>query len=131
MKAVDTNVLVRLLTRDDPRQAKRALEFIEHAEKSGQSVLVSNPVLMELCWVLRSAYEYSRDEVIGTIEQLAMAPVFAFESREILEQLVTVARSSSIDIPDLIIALTAKQHDCETTLTFDKRAAKSTLFELI
>lgn len=131
MKALDTNVLVRLLTKDDPRQAKRALDFIERLESAGEAVFISNPVLMELSWVLASAYSYPRESIIAAIEQLSASPTFEFESRELVSDLVAATKSNSLEIADLIIALTARHHRCETTLTFDKRAARSNLFELI
>lgn len=131
MKALDTNVLVRLLTKDDLRQAKRALDMIEAVEAAGEAVFISNPVLMEMSWVLRSAYGYPREAIIAAIEQLSASPTFEFESRELVSDLVAAAKSSSLDIADLIIALTARHHRCETTLTFDKRATRSELFKLI
>lgn len=58
MKAVDTNVLVRLLTRDDPAQAA-----IAAAEMKAGPIYVSATVLMETEWVLRFAYKFDRDQV--------------------------------------------------------------------
>ena len=60
MKAVDTNVLVRYLVQDDPRQGKRAADFIEAAGTGGEQILIGNIVLCEMVWVLESAYGYSR-----------------------------------------------------------------------
>jgi predicted nucleic-acid-binding protein len=131
MKAIDTNVLVRLLTRDDPRQARRAADLIDSQGKAGQKVFVSNPVLLELCWVLAAAYGYSRESIISAIERLNMTPVISFERKQMFEELIVTARSTKHDLPDLIVALCAKHNGCISTLTFDKRAARSKLFELI
>ena len=58
MKAVDTNVLVRLLTGDDPDQARLAA-----AEMREGPIFVSTTVLMETEWVLRYAYKFNREQV--------------------------------------------------------------------
>ena len=51
MLAIDTNIIVRLLTNDDPDQAAKAKSLIEGAE-----VFVATTVLLETEWVLRGAY---------------------------------------------------------------------------
>ena len=58
MKAIDTNVLVRLLTRDDPRQAAIAADEMREGP-----VFVSATVLLETEWVLRHAYGYERGPI--------------------------------------------------------------------
>ena len=60
MRAVDTNVLVRLLVRDDPDQVARAEAFVEHG------AWVSLPVLVETVWVMQSVYGLNRRR-IGTV----------------------------------------------------------------
>lgn len=64
--AVDTNVLVRFLTWDDPEQAAEAARVIEEAE----TVFISTVVLCELVWVLRRAYRYNATEIAATLQTL-------------------------------------------------------------
>lgn len=64
MRAVDTNILVRLLTRDDPKQVAAAEAFVE------QGAWVSLPVLTETSWVLSAAYGRSPSEIAAAIERL-------------------------------------------------------------
>ena len=58
MRAVDTNVVVRYLTGDDPGQAARAKAAIDAGD-----VFVSTTVLLESAWVLRSVYGFAEEEV--------------------------------------------------------------------
>ena len=58
MKAIDTNVLVRLLTQDDPKQAQAAAD-----EMRSGPIFISATVLMETEWVLRFAYQYDPEQV--------------------------------------------------------------------
>jgi predicted nucleic-acid-binding protein len=69
MIAVDTNVLVRFLTRDDAPQADRAVRCMRHAE-----VLVLDTVLLETVWVLTSAYSFSRSEISVALRRLLGLP---------------------------------------------------------
>lgn len=64
--AVDTNVLVRFLTWDNPEQAAEAARVIEEAE----TVFISTVVLCELVWVLRRAYRYKATEIVETLQTL-------------------------------------------------------------
>jgi predicted nucleic-acid-binding protein len=67
--AVDTNVLVRLLTGDDAAQADRAARCIRDAE-----VLVLETVVLETVWVLTSAYSFSRSEISAALRRLLGLP---------------------------------------------------------
>lgn len=64
MRAADTNVLVRLLARDDPEQVASAEAFV------AQGVWASHLVLVEAVWVLRSMYGFGPPEIIATVERL-------------------------------------------------------------
>ncbi|MFN0061953.1 MAG: PIN domain-containing protein [Myxococcaceae bacterium] len=64
MRAVDTNVLVRLLTRDDPKQAAVADDFVENG------AWVSHLVLAEACWVLEAVYKLDRVRLATAVHML-------------------------------------------------------------
>jgi predicted nucleic-acid-binding protein len=131
VKALDTNVLVRFLVCDDELQATRVKRLLEEAEKKGEQVLVTIPVLLETLWVLESSYDCSRTAILDALEQLTLTPVFRFEERERINRMIRFGREESLALADLLIGLTALEAGCEATLTFDKQAAKSDLFELL
>lgn len=62
VRAIDTNVLVRFLTKDDPKQYVKARALIE-----GGDIFVATTVLLEAEWVLRSGYEYARIDIISAL----------------------------------------------------------------
>jgi predicted nucleic-acid-binding protein len=64
MHAIDTNVLVRLLVRDDPRQLDAAENFI------AKGAWVSHVVLVETLWVLDAVYERSAEQMVTAVERL-------------------------------------------------------------
>jgi predicted nucleic-acid-binding protein len=76
MIAVDTNVLVRLVVKDDPDQFALAERLVREAAESGEPCLVSDPVLCELEWVLESSYGASRSDVLAAMQNLLARGAF-------------------------------------------------------
>ena len=134
MKALDTNVIVRLLVRDDERQAQRARRLLVHAEESDQTLLVTDVVVLELLWVLQSAYSLPRAEALDALELLADLPVITLQSHDVVRQLVQSGRSGRFgraDLADLFIGLAGRQSGCESTLTFDRKLSRTELFSCV
>ncbi len=72
MTAVDTNILVRIVVNDDPAQSARAAEFLRQQDR----VFLAKTVLLEVEWVLRSAYRLGRREILAILRGiLAMGSV--------------------------------------------------------
>jgi len=103
MLALDTNVLVRFLVRDDARQFDRARRLIEREANGGEPVLVSLLVLMETEWVLRSRYGLGKDDIAQTISGLLDAKDLSFEDESSVEQALYSWRDSTADFADCLI----------------------------
>jgi predicted nucleic-acid-binding protein len=131
MKALDTNILVRFLVRDDTIQAEKVRILFEEAEKAGNVFFISIPVVLELIWVLDAVYNCSRPAILTAIEQLNMLPFLRFESSDRIHRLISTGRSSNTDLPDIMIGLSALDHQCSATITFDRKTATSSLFDLL
>ena len=131
MIAVDTNIIVRFLVRDDEVQAEAAYRRLKRAETDRESLFVSLVVLLETTWVLGSAYGKSRREVLDCIGDMRRMPVFEFEKDAVVERLLVVGRSCKADLADILIALSAEANGCEAGITFGKGAAKLPFFELL
>ena len=131
MKALDTNILVRLLVNDDASQGAKAHALLLEAEQAQASFMVTTPVVLELIWVFSAVYEIGRKEIIDALENLLLLTVLEFEDYDRVRKLCTLAKSDTLDLADMLIGLSANDLDCKTTVTFDKRAAKSDLFELL
>ncbi len=129
MKGVDTNVLVRFLVRDDERQAMKVYQLFKTAEVEKTRLFVPLLVVLELIWVLASAYEVSRADILDSLRDLLGMPIFKFEHPSALQQFVFTAQGNTYELSDLLIAHAAKINGCETTLTFDKKVSRFELFE--
>ena len=113
MRAVDTNVVVRYLTGDDPGQAARARAVIDAG-----NVFVSTTVLLESEWVLRSVYGLSRTEVAAALRAFAGLPGLSVESPAVLSEALDHAERG-MDFADALHLGAAAR--CEALLTFDLR----------
>jgi len=128
VRALDTNVIVRLLVADDAGQAGRVRQVLEAAEASGDSYQVPDLVVLELLWGLSSVYEFTREEALRAIQLLVELPVLEFEDHDRMRQLIDAGRKTDADLPDLFIGLAARARGCECTLTFDRRLHGIELF---
>lgn len=129
MKALDTNILVRFLIQDDKQQAQTVETLLNQAENNKQSFYVTLLVVLELIWVMEAVYEVTREDILLSINELLSMPVLNFEKQKVVRQFISVAQTSRFDLSDLLIALSALQEGCDTTYTFDKKAAKFKFFE--
>lgn len=116
MLAVDTNVVVRLLTNDDPAQAKRAAALFRQSE-----VFLPKSVILETEWVLRFSYELDRDAILrGLRGILGIASVSAEDPAEVAAALSWY--ESGIDFADALhLAASAAT---EGFATFDRKLAR-------
>ena len=129
MKALDTNVIVRLLINDDKVQGRRAKAVLEKAEEESERYFLSLLVILETIWVLSAVYKLNRSEVLDALELLTQMPVLELENDGTVQELLRMGRSGNADLPDLLIGLSAKARGCETTLTFEKGLETTALFE--
>ncbi|MCK4506579.1 MAG: type II toxin-antitoxin system VapC family toxin [Candidatus Aegiribacteria sp.] len=131
MKAVDTNVLIRFLVRDDEHQAKLVYERFRAAEAAREVLFIPLLVVLETIWVLESAYETKREEIVDSLSDLMQMPIFEFEALSAVQGMVISAQKTSTDLSDLLIGHSARFSGCDVILTFDKRASGNELFELL
>ena len=124
MRGLDTNVLVRFVTRDDPAQAERVLAFVEDAERRGEPLHVAVPVLCELAWVLQGRlYGYDRPSIVAVLQRLLETRVFVVQDREVVRQALDDFRNGSADFPDYLIGRQNREAGCLDTVTLDNRLA--------
>jgi predicted nucleic-acid-binding protein len=118
MRAVDTNVLVRLLTGDDVAQLAKAEAFV------ASGAWVSHVVLCETVWVLEAVYERSRTQLISAVEMLLAHATLVLESRTCVEQaLQDMASASKVDFSDALILAIARHAGHVPLGTFDRHLA--------
>jgi predicted nucleic-acid-binding protein len=124
MIGLDTNILVRLLTADDPIQTQQAAVFLRDRCSTEDPGFVNCVVIVELVWALQSIYGYSRANVLLAMETLLANGSLAFESREQVHSAVLAYKTTNCDLVDALIGHVNLARGCEATATFDRRAAR-------
>lgn len=131
MNALDTNILVRLVTDDDADMRESAVRLIEDTHTKKDVLLVPTVVVLELVWVLSARYGFSRTDILNALDRLSCVKGLRFDSDTRLHELIEIGRASTTDIPDILIGLCSRDSGCNFTWTFDKKAARSDLFTLL
>ena len=131
MRAVDTNVLIRHLTQDDPVQSAKATEILERRLTLKNPGFVSVVAMVETVWVLDRAYGLTAQEIATAVERLLQVEVLALENeQEVLTAMVALKQGRG-SFADALIAELGARVGCTRTLTFDHKAVRHPAFELI
>jgi predicted nucleic-acid-binding protein len=130
MTGLDTNVLVRYIMQDDPRQSPRATRLIESldADRPGFVSLVS---IVELYWVLTSCYELTHDQVRQALDALLRTKQIIVDRADQVLRALRAFENGKADFADCLIERTAAAAGCKETMTFDADAARHAGMALI
>lgn len=131
MIGLDTNVLVRLVVNDDPKQVAAATRFIAQNCSPDDPAFINNSVLCELVWTLERAYGFARAEIAKAMAAILGNGIFAVESAQRVTSALARYSRQSADFADLLIGGTNLERGCRFTVTFDRKAAKLDGFRLL
>jgi predicted nucleic-acid-binding protein len=124
MIGLDTNVLVRYLTQDDPVQSAKATEWIERRLMPENPGFISVVAMAEMAWVLERTYDLGDLAIATAIERLLQAEVLIVESeQQVFAAMIALKRGHGSFADALIGALGAKA-GCSNTLSFDQKALR-------
>jgi predicted nucleic-acid-binding protein len=126
MRSVDTNVLVRLITRDDRRQTEAAERFV------AGGAWVPHIVLAETLWVLESVYDRTRNQLATLVEMLLAHQQLVIQDPETIAAALDLFRSRPrVDFSDCLILETSRKAGHLKLATFDRDLSKCDGSELI
>lgn len=131
MMGLGTNVLVRYLTEDDPRQARVAAQAIERSADRGEKLLIQPLVLCELAWVLEGAYGFSKGEILQTLDAILRTAQFEIAEKDTVWLALSDCARGKGDFADHYIGRANERDGAESTLTFDKSLKQSKRFKLL
>ncbi|MXX73386.1 MAG: type II toxin-antitoxin system VapC family toxin [Gemmatimonadetes bacterium] len=130
MIALDTNVLVRYLVRDDEQQAESARALLESLtqERPGYAC---REVVVELVWVLERAYGVSRERIATILQELVATQSLVIEASEDVARAGFRYRTGGPGFSDLMILAAADRSGARPLNTFDRKAARTEGVELL
>lgn len=130
MIGLDTNVLVRYIMQDDPKQSPKATALIESLTPDGPGFITLVSVV-ELYWVLTSCYDLSGHQVKQALEVLLRTKQIIVDRADQVLRALRVFDDGKADFADCLIERIAVSAGCEQTMTFDVGAVKHAGMTLI
>ncbi|MDA8099638.1 MAG: type II toxin-antitoxin system VapC family toxin [Nitrospiraceae bacterium] len=121
---IDTNLLVRFLTGDDPVKAADVKRLLLKAEEGSVRLLIPAVVIAELVWVLQSFYKLDRGEIVPLLNAIVHTRGVEVGDRAIVSEAVSLYRDSTIDFIDAWIVAYARQAGVRFVYTFDRKHFK-------
>jgi predicted nucleic-acid-binding protein len=118
--ALDTNVLVRFLVDDDPKQAAAAAALINRVIADGDTLFVSDVVVCETVWVMSVSYDIGRREIAAVLRNLLRARHVTFRAADQLIRALEAYEAGKGDFADYLIREHARAADCDSVATFDR-----------
>lgn len=129
MIGLDSNILVRYLTQDDPAQSATATQVIERGLNIANPGFVSVVTMAEVVWVLDRAYSFTDSEIAAAIEGMLQIEVLVIENeKEVFAAMVALKQGKGA-FADALIAELGARAGCSHTLTFDKKALRLPAFK--
>lgn len=124
MMGLDSNILVRYLTQDDPIQSPKATEVMERRLTEDNPGFVSIVAMVETVWVLDRAYDLATNEIAAAVERMLQTSVLVVENeQQVFTAMIALKEGRGSFADALIVALGARV-GCSRTLTFDQKALR-------
>jgi predicted nucleic-acid-binding protein len=130
MIGLDTNILIRYLTQDDPVQSAKATQILERRLTPKNPGFVSVVAMVEVVWVLARAYGLTAPEIAASLERLLQVEVLAIENEQEVFTAMVALKQGRGSFADALIAELGARAGCARTLTFDQKAVRLPGFEL-
>lgn len=130
MIGLDTNVLVRYIAQDDPKQSAKATKLIESltTDAPGYVGVVS---VVELVWVLTGCYASTKNEICDVLETLLRTREIVVAQSDTVWKAIRLFKGGKADFADCLIERSATEAGCSHTATFDRNAAMDCGMHLI
>lgn len=120
---LDANVVIRLLTDDDPEQRRAALKF---GAGLGKDYLAFLPLvcLLELDWALRSRLGFDRADVVKAVKMLLHTRGLTIENHDLVVKVLHLVEDKNADFADAMIAYRSIEEGCVAVKSFVIKAVR-------
>ena len=129
MIGIDTNVLVRYIVQDDPKQSRVATKLIETSLSATNKGFISSVVICEVVWVLKRLYRQPKDRLLLVVKTILEAEACEVEHRDCAWRAYYDFDEGLADFSDYYLARINKTYGASFTASFDERAQKHRLFK--
>ena len=129
MIGLDANIWVRAFAAHDPAQLERAAQLLDESEKG--ALFVNVVVLVEFAWTMRRVFKWDERWVRVALNRIVRHPALVNQHRDCVVEAIALTNRSADGVADRLIGALKREVGCETTLTFDRDAAKDRDFRLL
>ena len=123
MIGIDTNVIVRYIVQDDPKQAKAATKLIEQSCSKDNPGYINQIVLCEIVWVLRRNYKLDKQSICQVIEQIIRTDRLVIEDIQLVWKALEAFKETKADFADCLLGQGNLQAGCQYTATLDNASS--------
>ena len=120
MIALDTNLLVRLITHDDEAQARAAERVVVRARREETPLFVADIVLCEVAWVLRARYSLARADIAAALDSLVRTELVVVSDAGVVDKALAAYREGPGDLADYLVREQAAATGAREVMTFDR-----------
>ena len=129
MIGLDSNILVRYFTQDDPVQASLATEVIERRLSEAEPGFISVVVMAETVWVLGRHYHFGGEQIANTVEIVLRTDALLVENAPEVFIALAALRRGRGELADALIGALCNTAGCSRVLSFDRGALRLPGFE--
>jgi predicted nucleic-acid-binding protein len=129
MIGLDSNILVRYVTQDDPIQAAQATALIEHRLSDNELGFISVVAIAETVWVLERSYRFRSEQIVDAIEHILQAETLVVENEREVFTAMTALKEGRGSFADALIGALCAKAGCSRVVTFDQGALRLSGFE--
>lgn len=117
---IDSNVFLRFFTHDDEGQHEQAVDLFNKADAGNIGLVTGPPVLFEIAWTMRSAYDLSRDKVLDVLSAIMALKGLTLLDMDLVSEAISLAKSSNQEFADAYVCASALKARAEIA-TFNKK----------
>lgn len=133
MIGLDSNIVIRFLVQDDPKQSKKVNQWFDKWIQAEEVLWICQATLCEIFWVLERSYRLDKQELIKVLKLLLQTKIEVENSEVVWEALYDYEKNANMGFADCLIGRQNSYFKCDATYTFDKKAAKQlpVIFKLL
>jgi predicted nucleic acid-binding protein len=117
---IDSNVILRYLTKNPPKMAEAALRTLDDAQNGKISLLLTPLTVAEVVWVLESFYGHSKAEIAETMGQFLFCDGLEVEDLNLIIEALTLYQGKNLDFADAFLAAIAFRRGPQAVYSFDE-----------
>jgi predicted nucleic-acid-binding protein len=131
MIGLDTNVILRYLLQDDPKQTRQANLIFDRQLSEQKPGFISLATVLEIVWVLRSLLKQNSSQIASHLENLLAADSLEVQNEQQVFDAAFALKRGTGEFEDALIGALNAWAGCSHTLTFDRKAAQLPHFQAI